>query len=172
VTSQERADRNHDVVSARARGLSWTEISRRFNITDRQCRRVVAEYRESGPRLHQIDPIETIEDALDHYDSVIEDMAILAESTSHDGTKLGALKGRLEAVRGKLDLMEAVGILPRDLGRLRFEIDVRRFAASVLDVFAQHDVPHGVQKAVIEAIESRQPKLTACLPVSQNGSNP
>src|SRR5207247_952386 len=87
-------------------------------------------------------------------------LAVLSESTSHDAVRLGAIKGRADTVRAKLGLMATVGVLPRDLGRLRFEVDVRRFAETVLDAFSRHDVPHNVQEAVVKG-SSRLPPQAA-----------
>jgi hypothetical protein len=173
MTSHERFLRNSQVVRERARGLGWAEISARFGLSDRQARRVVAEYRESRPHLHELDPIEIIEEALLQHDAAIEDLALLAQTTSHDGTKLGAIKGRLEALRAKLELMAAVGVLPRDLRRLQIEVDIRHVAQAILDVFAAYDVPHEVQRAVVEAVESRNAGSppNQSIAASKNGAN-
>ena len=88
VTGHERAVRNSDVVRARARGLGWEEIASRFDLSERQCRRILADYRESRPSPHEIDPIETIQMAMEHYDAAIEDFALLAEQTTNDAVRL------------------------------------------------------------------------------------
>jgi hypothetical protein len=40
MNTHERVSRDADVIAARARGLSWREVSRRFDISDRHCRRM------------------------------------------------------------------------------------------------------------------------------------
>jgi hypothetical protein len=155
MKTRERSERDADVIAARARGLSWREVSRRFDISDRHCRRIVAEYRESGPKLHEVDPVEVIEDALASYDAAIEDFALLAEQTGHDGTRLGAIRGRLEATSAKLGLMTSVGVLPRNLGRLAVEIDVRKAAATAIDVLDRNGIPPEVQQQLAEALQGR-----------------
>lgn len=154
VTAHERACRNAEVIRARARGFSWDEIARRSGLSDRQCRRILADYRQSRPGLHEIDPVEVIEEALDAYDAAIEDLALLAEQTSHDGTRLGAIRSRVEASRAKMELMHAVGVLP-SLHVMRVEVDAHRLAQTVLEVFRAHRVSHEAQKAVLEALEGR-----------------
>lgn len=84
------------------------------------------------------------------------------------------IKARLEALRAKLDLMAATGILPRDLARLRVEIDVRQVASTIIDVFSSYAVPLEAQQAVIEAIESRSGTLNGAMPSvasSENGAH-
>lgn len=156
------------MVRARARGLGWAEISARLALSERQCRRVVAEFRETGPRLHEMDPVETIEEALEQFDSAIEDLALLAEKSQHDGVRLGATRSRLDALRGKLELMRAVGVLPRDLGRLKIEVDVRHTARAILDVFEAYSVPHEVQEAVVEAVENRKGSFSSVESIEHN----
>jgi hypothetical protein len=174
MTSHQRSTRNVEVVAARARGLGWEEIASRFKISSRQARRIVAEYRECQPRLHEVDPIETIEEAFQQYDAAISDLAILSEKTTHSGVKLGAIKGRLDALRAKLDLMAAVGVLPRNLGRLQVEFDARQVAQSILQIFSTFAVPIEAQEAVIRAIESRSGGSNGAIPSvarSENGAH-
>ena len=152
MTGHERAVRNADVVRARARGLGWEEIAGRFGLSERQCRRILDDYRASESRLHEIDPIETVEGALDQYDAAIEELALLAERTAHDAVRLGAIKTRLDVLRGKLDLMAAVGVLPRDLGQLHVEIDVRNVVRAIVNVFDEHGVPREAQEAVARVL--------------------
>jgi hypothetical protein len=73
----------------------------------------VAEYRATSGSLSDLDVEEIIRDTLDAYDAAIEDLGVLAEETSHAGTTLGAIRGRLDAVRAKWELMQAIGLLPR-----------------------------------------------------------
>ena len=47
--------------------------------------------------------------------------------------------------------MQAVGLLPRDLGLLSLEVDVREVARTVLD---EHGVPADVRDALQEAISA------------------
>ena len=119
MTTAERAARNSQIVRARLRGLGEAEVATRFTVTPRQVRRVVAEHRESRPRLDSIDPLEVVGDVLDGYDALAEELAELADSTSHDGVHLGAIRGRLAVHGAKIELLQAAGVLPADLPQLR-----------------------------------------------------
>ena len=141
MTTRERAARNSEIVQARLRGLGEAGVARRFGVTPRQVRRVLAEYRESRPRLDGIDPIEVVLDALDGYGALAEEFAVLAENTSHDGVRLGAIKGRLETHRARIDLLQAAGVLPADLPQLRVLQDVDTTAEVILTVFNRYRVP-------------------------------
>ena len=143
--------RNADVVRARARGLGWDAIATRFELSERQCRRILGDYRASRPRLHEIDPIEAIEQALECYDGAIEELALLAERTKHDAVRLGAIKSRLDALGSKLSLMSATGLMP-DFHHLRVEVDVQRVVDTVARVLSVHAVPRDTQMAIAQTL--------------------
>jgi hypothetical protein len=151
VNSRERASRDAEIIQARARGFSWNTIALRFGVSDRHSRRIVEEYRQSRPSLHQIDPIDTIEAAIASYDQAIEDFAVLAEQTTNDAVRLGAIRSRLDALGAKLALMNATGLMP-DFQRLRVEVDLRRVVDTVVEVFDAHMVPRDAQMAVAQAL--------------------
>jgi chorismate mutase len=155
VTAQERVGRNAEVFNARARGWSWPTIAAQFNLSERQCRRVVAEYREATGSLADLDASEIVRDTLEAYDAAIEDLALLADETAHDGTKLGAIRARLDAVKSRWELMQAIGVLPADLGQLWPEFDAARVARQIVDVLDNHQVSPEVQQEITKAVEQR-----------------
>jgi hypothetical protein len=159
VTAQERVQRNAKVFNARARGWSWPTIAARFNLSTRQCRRVVAEYREATGSLADLDASEIARDTLDAYDAAIEELALLADNTTHDGTKLGAIRARLDAVTSKWELMRAIGVLPANLEQLWPEWDAHRVARTILRVLDNHQVSPEVQQEITKAVEQRHATL-------------
>ena len=64
VTTRERIARNDAVVAARARGLTWRSIAERFHLEERQCRRIVDEYRSDRPLPYGSDPMTVIRETL------------------------------------------------------------------------------------------------------------
>jgi hypothetical protein len=48
--------------------------------------------------------------------------------------------------------MQAAGLLPKELGKLRLQADVRAVAAQVVRVFHDHGVPAEIETAVIAAL--------------------
>jgi hypothetical protein len=155
VTSYERTQRNMRIVEDRARGLSWTRIAHRRGVSDRQARRIVADFRASQPALHEWDPVEVVEETLGAYATAIEDLSLLAESTDHDSTKLGAIKSRLDVYHSRIDLLRAVGVMPRDLGYVGVALELRQIATRVVDVFESAGMPEQVKAQLLEAIDPR-----------------
>jgi hypothetical protein len=154
MTTRERLERNVAIVEDRARGMCWSRIARRHHVSDRHARRVVAEHRDTAPSLLHRDPVEAIEETLAAYDAAIDDLAILASETRHDSTKLGAIKARLEVHRSRVELLQTVGVLPRDLGHIGVIVDVRRIAARLVAVLDRPDVPETVRIDILDAIHS------------------
>src|SRR3954453_326592 len=155
MTPHERARRNGEFFSARARGLTWPTVAAQFGLSERQCRRIVHEQRECRPAVTELDLYELVQDTIEAYDAGIEELALLARETEHHGAKLGAIKARLDAIRSKWEVLRAIGVLPADLGRLSAEIDVQQVAPTIVEVFDRRGVPPEVQREIVDVIERR-----------------
>ena len=83
--------------------------------------------------------------------------ALAAEQSPHTAVKVGALKGQMSALREKVALMQAVRLLPRDLGVLRDAEDVREIGRIATAVFDEHDVGEDVTDDFIVALERTIP---------------
>ena len=92
-------------------------------------------------RVGAVPPIEIVDDMLDRYDAAQEELALVSANTKHDATRVGAIRTRLDALAAQANLLMLVGVLPRDLGQLRHEADVRELARETLDVSDAFDVP-------------------------------
>jgi hypothetical protein len=156
MTSHERSQRNLRVVEARARGLSWTRIAHLHGVSERQARRVCADYRASRPALHERDPVEVVEETLAAYESVIDELAVLAGETNHSSTKLGAIKARLDVYEARNHLLRSIGVLP-DLGSLRVAIDLSQIAGRLVDLFERAQIPESVKAQILDAVDPPRP---------------
>jgi hypothetical protein len=136
------------VVAARARGLTWRTIAERFGLEERQCRRIVDEYRSDRPLPYDRDPMTVIRETLEQYDA-----ALLAEDTRHAGARLGTIRTRLDIARAKLELLQLAGLVPSDLGQLGVVLDAQRVAALLVDVLERHAVPDRVVDEILMVVE-------------------
>jgi hypothetical protein len=161
VTTAERAARNSQIVRARLRGLGEAEVANRFAVTTRQVRRVLAEHRESRPRLDNLDPLEVVVDVLDSYEALAAELAELAERTRHDGVRLGAIRARLDANKARIDLLQAAGVLPAELPQLRVLRDVSMVSEVVIEVFDRHGVALEAQREIRDLLDGRGRALEA-----------
>jgi len=157
LSSIARVERNAEVVRDRARGFGWTRVAERHDLSERQCRRICEEWREARPREHDQDPLELFEELLESYNSGIEDLALVLEEASQDAVKVGAIKARVALIEDKAKLLQAVGLLPWNLGRLKEERDLRVLADTVWDVMDRHGVSEEARKDLAATIRGNPP---------------
>ena len=153
MTVRERADRAGRIVEDRARGHTWSWISDHHGLSERHCRRLVAEYRSATPAFAQRDPVEIVEEMFERYEAVIGELTEIAANTTHAATQVGAARQKVAAMESQLALLQAVGVVPQ-WGSLRIEMDVRRVAHVILDSFVRHGVPDHVQQEIIDTLRS------------------
>lgn len=153
VNAQERVRRDAEVVAARARGLSWPTIAAQFHLSERQCRRIVREYRAEA-EAEAFDAASAVRDALEAHDAAIEELALLAEQTNHDGAKLGAIRARLDAIRSRWELMRAIGLLPANLGQLWSEFDAEMVSREIVAVLDKHEIAADVRREISDTSSS------------------
>ncbi len=98
INAREKTNRDNQIVAARMRGQSWTTIAANYGLSERQCENVLADYRASHPRLRERDPLELLDDMLDHYQGAQEELAEISATSKHDATRVGAIRTRLDAL--------------------------------------------------------------------------
>ena len=141
LTARAKVARDDAIVCARMRGRSWAAIANEQHLSERQCPEIMRAYRESHPRLRKRNPIEIVDDMLDIYQGAQEELAEISATTTHAATRVGAIRTRLDAQEAQINLLMLVGVLPRDLGQLRLDLDVHELARKTLAVFDAFDVP-------------------------------
>jgi hypothetical protein len=154
----EKVRRDEEIVGARARGMTWRAIAKRHGLSERRCRNIWSARPEAVSCRAPTDLEATVDEALEGYDAAIEDLAVLAASTTNPSVRLGAINSRLRALDQKLTLMQGLGLLPRDLDQFAVILDSRRVAATLLEVFDAYGVSEEAREAVRAAIATgRQP---------------
>jgi hypothetical protein len=98
LTRRQRDTRNARVFADRARGLSWAAIEQRHGISERQSRRIVDGYIASRRPTLELYAAAVIRELLAQFEQAIEDLALLADDTSNEAVKLGAIARRLDVV--------------------------------------------------------------------------
>jgi hypothetical protein len=133
--------------------MSWPSIAAKYRITDRQARRIVAEFRESDPSLLDTNPVEVVEEMIRAHDAAIDELVHLADRTANDSVRLGALKTRLQAIQSKLALMQALGVLPHDLGGVRVHVEAVEVGRTIVEVLDRHGMPEVVMDEILSVVE-------------------
>jgi hypothetical protein len=151
MNSREKTSRDNQIVAAHMRGLSWATIAATYELSERGCQTILADYRASHPRLRERDPIELLDDMLDRYEAAQEELALVSATTKHDATRVGAIRTRLDALAAQTNLLMLVGVLPRDLGVLRHDIDARAIASELVAAHAVRDSSRRSTRAARQA---------------------
>ena len=152
LTARAKVARDDAIVCARMRGRSWAAIANAHDLSERQCQEIMRAYRESHPLMRSRDPLELLDELLDRYQGAQEELAEISATTKHDATRVGAIRTRLDALEAQANLLMLVGVLPRDLGRFRFDLDVQELCRKTLAVFDEHGVPIEAKRALVLAL--------------------
>lgn len=158
-------NRNIKIVNDRVRGLPWPEIAAEACLSEIRCKQIFALWRETNPTLRERDPMEIVDDALRTYEALIGDLekdAIAAKPGT--SVAVGARNAKLRAMREMLELLQAVGSLPADLGSLGAVIDGQIVAdrvVTVLERFAGRPVDEEFEEAMLEALGGPVKELEA-----------
>ena len=156
MNAREKTNRDNEIVAARMRGLSWATIAGTYGLSERQCQQILEDYRASHPRLRERDPVEILDDMLDRYEAAQEELAFVSATTTHDATRVGAIRTRLDALAAQTSLLMAVGVFPRDLGVLRHDIDAQAMGREMVAVLNEFEVPIEARRALLDALRTRK----------------
>jgi len=159
ITSLQKVKRDAAIIQLIKRGISPAQAGAQFGLKPRRVRQIVNEYEHETPDLTELDPGALVRHTLWNYEAAIEELALLASKTDHGPTKVGAIRVRLEALRGRLELLQSVGAVPHDLGQIRVIDDAQATARQILQVFDHYDIPEEVRFAIVDVIEGRTPAL-------------
>ena len=157
MTSFEREHRNRDIVRSRLRGFSEAAVASLYEISERQVRRIMSDYRADTPALGDIDPLALVGDMVAAHDAATDEVIALADQTSHDAVKLGALRTRLVLFRSKLDLLQFAGLFPAESAAFRVQVDLNDVGQQIADVFTRHQLPNAVVDDVLSVLEGQSP---------------
>jgi hypothetical protein len=149
MNTAERKARNDEMALDRKFGEDTGSIARRFGLTDRQTRRILAEHRSDPARELVDDPVDVLEATLRDFDREKEKLALIAATATSDGVRLRAISARVRILERKTALIQSVGLLP-PAETMRFDRDVHKLAAAATEVFRRFDVPDEAAQAIFE----------------------
>ena len=110
--------------------------------------------------------MESLHEAADQLDALIEDCAVLAETTSNDSVRVAAIKERRTLMQEKIAFQQACELLPRNLRDLLTEQQMREIIERVVEILVEHEVGEDVLRALHDAA-----LRAAVRPASASASN-
>jgi hypothetical protein len=153
----EQFERNTRIVAMKARGKSWPQISEAVGVGVRQCQKIHKAYREEHRTLRHHDPVSIVDELLEGYQADLADLTQVYEDADQSAAKVGAVKARREVRERITELLQAVGVLPHDLGTLRLELDAEVVIAQFMAVMERYNVPEEAFDEVLESLGGPPP---------------
>lgn len=159
LSARERVARDQQIVADRLKPMSWTALGKKYGLDERTCRKIYHDWtlhNQGRPAdMSQRDPIDIVWESVGRYEGWIEQLALVAHGPeTPESVRVSAISAQMSAQQKLTELLQATGILPKQLGKLRIEADVRYVAQAILQVFQEEDVPVHVRQRVAQAIQS------------------
>src|SRR5213078_2331252 len=89
--------------------------------------------------LERLDGTEAFAEALVQLEAAMEELALLAGTTSNDPGRLGRVRARLDAMGQRIMLLRLGGYLPASWRAAMTEADMRLMAGRIRVVLEKHD---------------------------------
>lgn len=169
VSRQAMTKRDAAIVRARLmQHKSYLSIAAEFGVNERTARRAVRRWLdEQRQTLEGIDGSDVLAEMLVMYEGILESFIEIRDKASAEG-KLGVMvsanNGIARTVERKAELMQAVGLLPFDLGAIQDEFDARWLFSVLWSVLIKHKVPKVVRDEIQQAIGDRLSRQRALPP--------
>lgn len=155
AASQAIADRNRKMQVAKIRGATHDEIAEEFHVSVATSREVWSAMRDMDFSLDE-DPVEVVVDHLMGFKDLrklayeVFDEAAGTTISTESGTKVtvgansaarvGALRLAMELRVREIALRQDTGLLPKNLGQLQVQLDVRRIFEDFGKLLQKHKV--------------------------------
>lgn len=152
----QQVERNLAIVERRARGDSWEDIANEHGVTIKRAKLIMAEYRRENPSLRNLLPVEIVDELLEGYSADLRalnetyDAAVLCANING---RVGAINSRMAARARIAELLQAIGVLPHDLGTMHLVIEGQVMAEKVFSVLERYDLPEDLFRELEEALD-------------------
>jgi hypothetical protein len=152
LTSRERAQRDATIVALHHQGVSWSRIKAEFGVSPRRGQQIVAEWRDAPGCDGDAGEVDGVISLLAQ---AIEDFAVMARSTDHDGYRIAATNRMVETAVTRLAILQATGRVPRNLAEPSARAQMQLLFRDFADILRRHDVPEEALQELLALAESR-----------------
>lgn len=157
-TAIEKGIRDGEIFRAWLRGASIPTLAASYDLGHHATRRIIKEQKgDLGAMFRGQQPVEIIEDWLLRMEAAIDELA-QAAAKSRGSARITAISRRLDAMTKVVDVMQSTGILPNDLGTLRVELDARKMATDIVEIFDRYEDQIPAQ-AKLDVVRKLNPSL-------------
>lgn len=157
MTAAEQYVRNENVVAARIQRRQWADIAQEYGLSTRRCKQIYAEWQSANPTMRHNDPVEIVDELLTGYDRILSELAAVVKKTENDNARVGALNSMRATYREMAELLQAINVLPQNLGDLTIHLDANVMAERVMAVIERYEVPEDMWADLASTFGARAP---------------
>lgn len=110
VNKADRTERNMRVVLMRMRQIPTREVAEAFGITDRQVRRIMANWRSSSLKRDTERAVETVNNALRHIRDDMEALGVAAANAASPAASVAIQSARIEQLYRNFSVLRDAGV--------------------------------------------------------------
>lgn len=155
--AKEQFERNMKIVADKMRGDTWARISERHALSIAQCKKVFVAFRDQNDLMLEANPVDIVRELLEGYMADIADLTEVYRTCDNPSARVGAINARLNARAKIIELRQAIGNLPHDLGTLRLEVDAQVTVERVFTVLERFGLPDEAWVELVDALGGPPP---------------
>lgn len=131
--------------------LAWKTIAAKHDLSIRQCERIFKDL--EGWEAEIADPLAIIQRSIDLRTAAQDKLSQIADDGDSSSARVGAIRQLIETDRDRLELLQAVGRLPKNMARYRAETDFVTIVREMLNVLEREKVPREILAELREIAE-------------------
>jgi hypothetical protein len=149
LSAQATAERDQRIAELRLGFTSWGEIAQTVGLSETQAQEGFRRWkqREKGT-IGGRDPVAWVEELIWQFEHKAAQLEAVAEAAPNPSARIGALRSSADMLAKAATIAQESGMLPRNLGVLRTERDVKLIIRIIGDVFEDYDVPIEAQQKI------------------------
>lgn len=164
LTAKEKAVRDADLCIDHALGLSYPKLAAKYGLSESGARKIYDLWMQSEIERDAVEDKDAVMRAYEYrarFEAIEQRLAEIAvENADNDNARVGALRTLLTATNQRIALDQAMGKLPRQLGKLRIDLDVRHVSAVLVKVLKDYDFPEDGLREIQRVLKGVEPKTT------------
>lgn len=135
TSSEDRARRNLTIFRLSLRGVDIYDIADTYDLHPKTVQEIINQCKVEGQRLSDTNPLDVIQEWLMKNSAGISQLAAAASGRKTPvAAKINAINSRLAREDRALEVMQAVGLIPTDLGQVRQQLKGVQLATRMLDL--------------------------------------
>lgn len=137
---------------AKTKPPTWKQLSAREGVPERTLQALHKQYEADQDTLSK--PVAVVDETIDLYGELITELGEMAQEAGGNlSARVGAVSRMADIAKARLELMAAVGRLPRRMRDYEAHRDVERMIFEMSEVVEKHDLPSEVIEDLLAVIE-------------------